>query len=1077
MKKYISILVIFFIVIFAVITAYLIKVERIAVENFKSSNIKNIQFSSSLLRQKIDKVFYWLRVVSGYPDIVNFNDRGKKLLKTLYLPQGHTVRGISRVSKDMKLIYTYPDESAIGKDLSAQTHNQYIHRYHRPVLSSPFKTVQGYRAIVAEYPIFDKKHNYMGGIGLLFDFDKFVSHYLQNIDSNRYCKILLLDKRGYILFSNYLDALGEPLEDVLSNSEEELLNFIAKAKREDRYTGYFSVSGQKCIGSFIAFDVSGYNRWIIISYAELSDIFRGTNVNLFYVISISILVIIFGLISYYIYRMILDERKRLHEELRNKTQSLVESENRLRLMFDSLDELVSLVNHEYTIEYANESMISALGYDPTGNRCFEAYGGRKEPCSECTMKKVLKGKSVIGHEIRFVKNNRYYLTNNYPIKNPDGNLSQLSIMYDITEVKKLELERQQIFRAINNAEEMIVICDKNMRIKYLNEAYTQITGFSTHRIIGKSYRAVLDYIGRRDVYRAIDAAVRKRQPWKGEITARRRDGSEIIVYASFSPLYENDTLYGYIGLVRDITKERESEITLRRILEKSPIIILRLNNDYNVTSANTTFCKLTGWEEEDIIGKNIFDVFVRKEDREYVMAEIAKADGEINRAQPIIKKDGNFIFVSWINLPMTDIDGKRYGTFCIGVDSTREKELESRYLQAQKMEAVGRLAGGIAHDFNNLLTAIIGNVELAKMYLEWNESPLEPLLEIKAAVERSEALTRRLLLLSRNESGANFEIIDCNEIISGMEKMFRRIIKENIKLKLDLDSNLARVKGIRSQIEQIFLNLVINASDAMPEGGAIKICTQNVRGNEGKVREIKITVEDTGVGMDKNVMEHIFEPFFTTKAEGKGTGLGLSTVYGIVKSHKGEIRVSSVVGKGTRFEIFLPCVEWSEKSTATDVARSSNSSVEHERSKVSSALDEKTNRKRDKRILVVEDENTIRKILVRTLREYGYDIVEAEDGLDALKKITLNGKVKTDFWCDLLITDVIMPGMGGKELFEQIKKYLPEIRVIFVSGYDDGNLNGLLIDGKNIKFIRKPYRVRDIINSIEEMLSWNKESS
>ncbi len=1068
MKKFFLVLAIFFISIFSILAIYIVKLQSISVENYKLENLKRLEFSSELLKQKSERIFKWMAAISEYPDIIRFNKNGEELLKLFYHAHRHDIKGFSRVSSGMRLLYTFPYyKNAIGKDLSHQEHNRYINKFHCPVLSSPFLAVQGFRTIAALYPVFDEKHLYRGAIGVLLDFDRFVSIFFQNIANDDFSKVFLLDKRGYLLFSN-LDIEGSMEKSFyeLFNSQRQFINFIEEAKFKNQYTSSFRITDDNnnllspgtYVGSFVAFNVSDYNRWTIVSVANTKLLINRYNISLLYVFSIAFIAFLFGVVGYYLYRTILNDREKLRTELQIKTQAIIESENRLRKMFDSMEELVCLVDSDYTIKYINKSMASAIERKVLGDKCYKVYFNRNNPCPSCLINEIKHRKSIIGWRTK-LPNGRTYSVNSYSIINRSGKVSILSIMYDVTEKEEIERERERILKAINAADEMIVICDSRKRITYLNEGITRITGSEIKELIGRSYPAVLFSIKRRDIYNQIERRVRQGKTWQGEIHTIRKDGKEITVHASFSPFYEKGELHGYIGLIRDITKERENEIVLRRILEKSPIIVLTLDLSYRVTSANSTFYRLTGWNEDDILEKNIFGVFVREDDREFVSAEINRADGEINKAQPIIRKDRSVIFVSWINLPIVDMNGKRKGTFCIGIDATREKELENRYLQAQKMEAIGRLASGIAHDFNNLLTAIIGNVELAQLDINAHESPIEPLREIKSAAERSEALAKRLLLLSRKDFETTLDILNCNEIIENMKSMLSRIIRENIRLELRLDDSLYKIKGIRSQIEQVFLNLIVNASDAMPEGGKITVITENINNyNEGK-NYIKITVEDDGVGMNSDIIEHIFEPFFTTKARGKGTGLGLATVYGIVKNHKGDIQVKSIEGKGTRFEIFFPTISERELNEESD----------RKRDFLNRESDTKLEGK-GKRILIVEDEESIRRILVKSLEKYGYVIDEMENGIKAMEKIRKNPSFKYD----LLITDVIMPGMGGKELYDNVIKIFPDIKVIFMSGYEDGNLETLNFNSDSLKFIRKPYRLENMISSIVDMLHTEK---
>lgn len=381
--------------------------------------------------------------------------------------------------------------------------------------------------------------------------------------------------------------------------------------------------------------------------------------------------------------------------------------------------------------------------------------------------------------------------------------------------------------------------------------------------------------------------------------------------------------------------------------------------------------------------------------------------------------------------------------------------LEAQFQQAQKLEAVGMLTGGIAHDFNNLLTTIIGNVELA-MLEAGKDSPLHEFLEdIKGAGEKAAVLTRQLLAFSRKQN-LQPEVANLNEVLGNLDRMLRRLIRENIEIKTILSPDLGQVFVDIGQMEQVLMNLAVNARDVMTEGGNLIFETSNAELDETYARNhigvtpgsyVMLAVTDTGTGMTKEVQAKIFEPFFTTKVKGKGTGLGLSTVYGIIKQSKGNIWVYSEPGKGSTFKIYLPRVE-----ETVSIVRESEAVAE-------SLQGSET-------ILLVEDDGMVRNTTLEILKKYGYSVLIARDGEEAFNLCRQHqGPVQ------LMLTDVVMPGISGKDLATVLEKHRPEMKVLFMSGYTDNAIvhNGLL--DKKIAFIPKPFAPVDLARKVREVLN------
>jgi two-component system, cell cycle sensor histidine kinase and response regulator CckA len=507
---------------------------------------------------------------------------------------------------------------------------------------------------------------------------------------------------------------------------------------------------------------------------------------------------------------------------------------------------------------------------------------------------------------------------------------------------------------------------------------------------------------------------------------------------------------------RKHTAEREELFKLisENVADLIAVVSVGGKRAYNSPS----YERVLGYSTEELQKTSAFEQ-IHPDDRAKVMeaAEEAKRTGHGRSVEYRIRhKYGNWITLESTASVVRDGQGKIEKLVIVNRDITERKQLEEQLRLSQKIEAIGRLSGGIAHDFNNLLGVIIGYTEALQKRLKPDDPSREAIDEIQRAGKRAASLTQQLLAFSRKQVLAP-SILDMNEIAREAEKMLGRLIGEHIQLLLVLADSLGQVKADRTQIEQVILNLAVNARDAMPQGGKLTIETANVEWREadparprylapGSYVELKVT--DTGGGMSPEVQAHIFEPFFTTKEKGKGTGLGLATVYGVIKQSGGYILVQSEVGKGTAFEVYLPRVAAAPENT--NVQRPSAKKFE----------------KRHAVVLLVEDESSLRTLTRNVLQAEGCTVLEAADAVQALDIAK-----RTEGTIDLLLTDVIMPGMSGCALAASLSSARPGMRVLYMSGYTDGELTtqGVLNPGTSI--LHKPFTHEELLRRAEETLS------
>ena len=507
---------------------------------------------------------------------------------------------------------------------------------------------------------------------------------------------------------------------------------------------------------------------------------------------------------------------------------------------------------------------------------------------------------------------------------------------------------------------------------------------------------------------------------------------------------------------------KQSEKQYQTLFEKSSDVVFISTPEGKFLDINSAGLELFGYSsKEDILKINITeDLYANPEDREKFRSIIDR-EGQIKDFEFRLRnKDGKNLIALETTTVLRDKDGNILVYQGIIRDITKKRKLEQQLFQSQKMDSIGMLAGGIAHDFNNILTALRGYSDLALMKMSKDSPGLNEITGITRGVERAEDLTRQLLAFSRKQI-IEPRVININKVILNLEKMMLRLIGEDINLKTILSGDIDHIKADPGQIEQILVNLLINARDAIDQKDIktrdkkITIETKQIYFDfnyvinhpEVKVGDyLLIAVSDTGSGMKEDIISKIFEPFYTTKSNGKGTGLGLSTVYGIVKQNNGYIYVYSEINKGSTFKIYWP-------TTDLDIVQKYKEEPTEEL-----ARGEET-------ILFVEDDDEVRKFMYRTLKTLKYDILEASNGLEALEIVRRN-KLKLD----LLITDVIMPEMGGKELAEELVKFMPGIKILFTSGYTDNHIvrSGRLDQG--INFLQKPFSIKEISKKIRYIL-------
>lgn len=604
---------------------------------------------------------------------------------------------------------------------------------------------------------------------------------------------------------------------------------------------------------------------------------------------------------------------------------------------------------------------------------------------------------------------------------------------------------------------------QNARFVFCNSRLAEISGYSIEELLSLSPEQMTAMIHTDD-----QAHIEKRRfdrmggmavPMRYEFRGIKRDGTEIWLEV-FSNLIEYREKPAIQAAFMDITQHKRTAENLNKaldwqkaIFEGSRDAIMISDANYCFVDVNEAACQLTSYSKEELLNMGAWDLNKKVDPSvlDDLRDRILNGEDVLGETK-IYEKNGREIDVEFGHRRV-NISGKPY-IHSIARDITNRKRLEAQFLQAQKMEAVGLLAGGIAHDLNNTLNVINGYSELVLEDLDHDHPLRQDLEQIQKAGKQSASLIAHLLAFSRKQI-LQPQILNLNQVAEEMSSMLLRLLGEDIQFETIMQPDLGLIYADPVQIQQIVMNIAINARDAMPNGGKLTVETANVDldknyvGRHQPVKEgpyVMLAISDNGIGMDATVQAHLFEPFFTTKEKGKGTGLGLSTVYGIVKQSNGFIWVYSELEKGTTFKIYLPRVEGGNIQAATDV-------------KLEQGLCG------SETVLVVEDKASMRALAARILRNRGYTVLEASDGKDALNVTQGHtGEIH------LVITDVIMPGMSGKDLVSELKVARPNIKSLYVSGYTDNAIVHHGVLDSNVAFLQKPFSVDGLLRKVREVI-------
>ncbi|MBI5664708.1 MAG: PAS domain S-box protein [Nitrospirae bacterium] len=752
-------------------------------------------------------------------------------------------------------------------------------------------------------------------------------------------------------------------------------------------------------------------------------------------------------------------------EQRKAVEELRDNEIRFRAVFERSVDAIGVSKNGVHV-FVNPSYLSLFGYagneDLAGKSILDLIAPEERENILVNVNRRAGGATVpSAYETRGLKKDGTVFDMDVHVSTYElsGETYTLAILRDITARKHYEeflRSSEEKYRDLfENAIDPIFILDAEHNFVDMNKSAVKLLGYSREEFLRMK---VFDIVPSEQL--PVSAQEFEKLQMEGKYEqftgkVRTKDGRWLDIEVSSSAIVKDGRIVGARDILRDITDRKrsaellqESEERFRILLDKSFDGIF-IHENLMILDLNQRMADITGYSHSELIHSNVIKLFTPDSQRrihDYIRSG-RKGYYEVE----LLRKDGKIVSIEAFGANCK-FHGRDARIVAIR-DITEQKKLQEQLRQSQKMEAVGHLAGGVAHDFNNILSAIVGYTHITLMKMKEDDPLRANLQHVLDSSEKAANLTQSLLAFSRKQVMA-LKTVNVNEIVYGMMKIFGRVIGEDIGLKVDTADHDLMVRADKNQIEQALMNLATNARDAMPHGGTLTITTEEIEIDEGFVqtnllgevgRYAVISITDTGTGMDEKTKENIFEPFFTTKEVGRGTGLGLSMVYGTIRQHNGFINVYSTPGQGTTFRIYLPLVKAAIQPVVGEAARALSSG--------------------DETVLLIEDNEAVRMSTRALLEMSGYTVMEAADGEHAVRIFRQHRDA-----IQLVISDIIMPGQSGSEVYEELKNINPGLKALFISGYPSDMLTrkGILADGVN--FMSKPLRPDVLLKKVRDVL-------
>lgn len=763
----------------------------------------------------------------------------------------------------------------------------------------------------------------------------------------------------------------------------------------------------------------------------------------------------------------LSQRKRAEQHMEGLTLAVAQSP--AAVVITDMDARIEYVNPRFT-EITGYTLDEVMGQNP---RILKS-GRTPDEVYQSLWAALAAGKAWRGEFQNRRKNGESYwvAASISPLRDSAGSvIKYVAVEQDVTERKRAEEELREREQRLSSVYDTVgdviyhlaVEPDGEYRFVSVNSAFTRITGIPADEVIGKLVNDIIPEPSLSAVLARYAEAIRERKTVRWEETSMYPTGT-LTGEVSVAPVVDKTGQATHlVGAVHDVTARKRGEEALRESDERFRQVTEHIKEAFYLLDLETrsplyvspVWAEIWGRDMRDAYDPDVWYEAIHPEDQAGVQADteaVARGESSVSMFR-VIRPNETVRWVRGRAFPVRDNQGKVYRLVGVAEDITEQRSLEAQFRQAQKMEAVGRLAGGVAHDFNNLLTAIAGYADFVTQSLPVDDPVQLDVDEIRKAGARATALTRQLLAFSRQQV-LEPRVLGLNELVRGLEHMLQRLLGEDIDLVTALGEDTGNVKADPGQLEQVIVNLAVNARDAMPDGGKLTIETALVEMHESHEQEFAamppgryalLAVSDTGVGMDESTRSQIFEPFFTTKGPGKGTGLGLSTVYGIVSQSGGFVSVYSEPGHGSTFKVYLLQVEQRAASGADSEQVAARGGVEV--------------------VLLVEDEAAVRTLTEKVLRRFGYEVLAAANGEEALLLCE-----RHQARIQLLVTDVVMPGMSGAELAERVRGHCPGAAVLFMSGYTDRAAERQRLVEPGTAFLQKPFSPETLARKVRQVL-------
>ncbi len=747
---------------------------------------------------------------------------------------------------------------------------------------------------------------------------------------------------------------------------------------------------------------------------------------------------------------------------------------RLESLQRHADQIELVLRIDGSIVVANDGALHAYGYGRAELLALHVTDLRAAPIPDDAVVQISRAEE--GDWVRFETEHRRRDGSTFPVEESsrcfriDATRYLHCLVRDLTDQRRTAAEREAARRALEESEArframadsapvLLWMSGTDMGCTWFNRGWLEFTGRSMEQELGFGWTRDIHPEDRARTLELLTTSFHRREPFTTEFRVRRADGEHRWIVGSGKVRLDGQGRFaGYVGSAIDITERRRSEDELRRLeaaVEQTSASIVITDHEGSIEYVNPAFERNTGYARGEVIGRKTNLLKSGRHPPEFY-AELWStiSSGRVWNGRIVNRrKDGTEFIEDCVIAPVRNAAGETRNYVAVKRDITNDLALQQHLAESQRLDSVAVLAGGIAHDFNNLLTVVLSCADILRTSPEGKGPNADVIDEIHVAGQRARDLTRQLLAFARRQVIEPIPL-DLNKTVVDGERLLRRVLNEDIAIVVKLGVDLWTVRCDPAQIEQVLLNLAVNARDAMPNGGKLVVETANVEVDEARATlfsgirpgpHVLLAVQDTGAGMTPEVKARAFEPFFTTRPVGKGTGLGLATVHGIVRQSGGFIRIESEPAWGTRFEILFP-------RTAEAVARPSPSAA-------SSAAGG------SEAILVVEDDPHVRRITVRALEASGYEVLVASEAEAALHIVSDRSRR-----IDLLVSDVVMPGMDGPQLADAVREHRPDVRVLFVSGHAHEVLAHRGIEPGRVQLLDKPYTTGSLLARVREVL-------